>query len=129
MIKKYIFILVFCLVFIIPITVSNAFIKLDYENYKDKINKTRTEIIIKKIIQCESEGKEDIWGDKNYKFPAYGIAQMQKRTFYWLMGISGKKNMKWKNKDHQIELLEWALQNGQGNLWTCYRILSKKGEI
>ena len=72
---------------------------------------------------------ENVWGDKNYIHKAYGIAQFQKRTFYWLMDISGKKNMKWKNKDDQIKLLKWALENGQGELWSCYRILVRKGEI
>lgn len=129
---KSICILIFCLVFIIPTIVSNAFIKLNYENYKyeiEKLNKEKTEVIIRKIIQCESEGKEDVWGDKNYIYPAYGITQIQNRTFLWLSDISGKKNLKWKNPKHQIELLKWALLNGQGDLWTCYRILSKKGEI
>ena len=125
--------IIFCIIFIIPVTVSNAHIKLDYENYKhriEEIDKKKINIISKKVIQCESEGKHDgVWGDKNYPYPAYGIAQMQKRTFYWLMDISGKKNMKWKNKDDQIKLLKWALENGQGELWSCYRILVRKGEI
>lgn len=129
---KPIYFLVFCLIVIFPITVSNAYIKLDYKNYKyeiEKLNKEKTEVSIRKIIQCESEGKQNLWGDKNYIYPAYGIAQMQNRTFLWLSNISGKKNLKWKNPDHQIILLKWALENGQGNLWTCFRVLSKKGEL
>ena len=124
--------MVFYIIFLFPYQIANSSFVLDEEKYAkeiEKYNKQKQEVVVKKIIQCESEGKHDVWGDKNYIYPAYGILQFQQRTFYWLSSISGKKNLKWKNKDHQIELLKWALQNGQGELWTCYRILSKKGEI
>ena len=129
---KLICFLVFCLIVIFPITVSNAYIKLNYKNYKyeiEKLNKEKTEISIRKIIQCESEGNSNIWGDKNYVYPSFGIVQMQNRTFLWLADLSGKKKLNWKNPNHQIQLLKWALENGQGNLWSCFRILKKKGEI
>lgn len=129
---KYLSIIVCYSIFFIPYQISGADIHIDYTLYRNKIEniqKHRIENIVKKIIQCESEGKHNVWGDKNYIYPAYGILQFQQRTFIWLSNISGKKDMKWKNKDHQIELLKWALQNGQGGLWTCFRILSKRGEI
>lgn len=129
---KYLSILICYTVFFIPYQISGADLYIDYNLYKDKIEniqKQRIETIAKKIIQCESEGKHNVWGDRHLTFPVYGIAQFQQRTFYWLANISGKKNMKWKNKEHQIVLLKWALQNGQGELWTCFRILNKRGEI
>lgn len=96
-------------------------------NYDKEIKKIR--VIANKVMRCESpDGGHDHWGDLNYSHPAYGIAQFQKRTFYWLANISGNKNFQWKNKEHQIKLLHWALINGHENLWTCYRWY-KKGLI
>lgn len=129
---KYLSILVCYIIFFIPYQISGADIHIDYNLYRDKIetiHKQKIKEVVNKVIQCESEGKHNVWGDLNLKYPVYGIAQMQYRTFRWLSNISGKKGMKWKNKDHQIQLLEWALQNDLGELWTCYRILAKKGEI
>ncbi len=125
MIKNICLFLIFYIILVFPYQISNADFYIDANKYKQIIE----DIKIKKIIQCESEGKTNIWGDKNYIYPSYGITQIQNRTFLWLSDISGKKNLRWKNPKHQIELLKWALQNGQGKLWTCYRILSKKGEI
>ncbi len=137
MIKKYIVTMIFFSFLILPYQVSKADIKLDYENFKPGIEKIRqeekqkkVETIVNKVIKCESpEGKHDVWGDKHYIYPAYGILQFQRRTFYWLVSISGKKGLNWKKKDDQIELAKWAIENNQGELWTCYRILLKKGEI
>lgn len=129
---KYLSILIYYIIFFIPYQISGADLYIDYNLYKDKIEhikKQKIETIVKKVIQCESEGVHNVWGDLNLRYPVYGIAQMQYRTFLWLEKISGKKNMKWKNKDHQIELLKWALQNGQGGLWSCFKILNKRGEI
>ena len=79
-------------------------------------------LTVQSILLCESSGKhENVWGDKNYKYPAYGIAQIQERTFYWLSDKAGFKNMKWKNKNDQIKLLMWAVENDYGELWTCYK--------
>lgn len=76
--------------------------------------------IISKIIQCESSGRHNIYGDGGRSF---GIAQFQKATFYWLAGKSGLKGLKWKDRDDQIKLLTWAVQNNHGHLWSCYKKL------
>ena len=76
------------------------------------------EILIRKILICESSLRHNVFGDNG---ESYGIAQMQKRTFYWMVKESGMKNLSWKNLDHQIELLGWALDNGYGKYWTCYK--------
>lgn len=122
-IKSFIFLAYILLAF--PYKIHSSTHILNYEQEMNKIT-----IIAKKVMKCESPtGKHNIWGDLNYPHHAYGIAQFQKRTFYWLSNLSGKKNRQWKNKKHQIELLEWALTNGHENLWTCYRLLNKKGLI
>ena len=85
-------------------------------------NKIELLLTVHSIIICESSGRhENIWGDKNYKFPAYGIAQIQERTFYWLANKANFKHMKWKDKKDQIKLLMWAIENGYGSLWTCFK--------
>ena len=83
----------------------------------------QTYAVMEAIIQCESSGEhEGKWGDIEKKYPAYGIAQFQERTFYWLSEKAGTKG-NWKNKYDQIDLLEWAIDNGYSYLWTCAKIL------
>ena len=76
------------------------------------------------VIMCESSGRhEGIWGDRGR---SYGITQLQKPTWDYLSvkaGIQGS----WKDKQDQVRLLEWAIQNGHGDNWTCWRKLKKEG--
>jgi hypothetical protein len=85
--------------------------------------------IVQKIIDCESSGRhEGIWGDGGR---SYGIAQFQKMTFYSLAAkalkspnppfFRGRQRGDWKNREDQIKLLAWAVKNGYGNLWSCYK--------
>ena len=78
---------------------------------------------ILEIIMCESSGKhKDVWGDNR---ESYGIAQFQKPTWDYLSGLAGIEG-DWKDKQDQIALLKWAIQNGHGKHWTCYRKLGNK---
>ncbi len=70
-----------------------------------------------KVIECESNYKHEGYGDGG---KAYGIAQFHKPTFLWLSKNAGLK-LKYRNRGHQILLLKWAIENGKGNYWTCYR--------
>ena len=80
----------------------------------------KTDIIASKIIFEESGGVHDTWGDLDYKYPAYGICQMQKRTFIWLAEKAGEPYLEWKNREDQIFLLKWSINNGYCSLWsTC----------
>ena len=77
-------------------------------------------VIVERVIQCESSGKhEGVWGDLNKKYPAYGIGQFQERTFCWLAGLA-EKDLNWKSEADQVWLLEWAIENGWGKLWSCF---------
>jgi hypothetical protein len=77
--------------------------------------------LVDEIIACESGGRhERVWGDKG---KAYGIAQFWEETFYWMAEMANLENPNWKSKEQQITLLGWALENGLGNHWTCYREL------
>ena len=80
----------------------------------------KTDLIASKIIFEESGGVHETWGDLDYKYPAYGICQMQERTFYWLAEKVGRTDLDWKNKEDQIFLLKWSINNGYCSLWsTC----------
>ncbi len=70
------------------------------------------------IIYRESANRhEGVWGDKRLPYPAYGIAQFQKRTFNWMKTLAGRPDLNWKSEDDQRWLLVWALKNGYGNHW------------
>jgi len=72
-----------------------------------------------KIIECESNWRPNIVGDQNYPHPAYGLIQVQKRTWKWLskkMDFEGDIN----NLNDQIDFLVLALENGYGHYWSCY---------
>ena len=78
------------------------------------------DIIASKIMFSESRGIHDTWGDLDYVFPAFGIAQMQSRTFNWLADLAGEKDLDWKNEQDQVFILKWAIKNGYCDLWsTC----------
>lgn len=80
----------------------------------------------KDVIDCEStwrhydDNGNILVGDKHLPIQAYGIAQFQIRTFKWLKDLAGRPELNWKVKDDQIWLLRWAIDNGYGDLWTCY---------
>ncbi len=98
--------------------------------------------LIKSIAMCESSLRHDgIWGDGG---KSYGLFQFQRRTFYWLAGkisneqraMSNEDNppnppllrgnkWKWKDARHQYVVASWAIKNGYGDLWTCYKKLTR----
>lgn len=93
------------------------------EEMRERLDALESEINIReeveKIIECESGGRHDgVWGDGGR---SYGIAQFQRRTFSYLAEKSGIEGLDWKDRDDQILLLRWSIDNGYGDLWTCYR--------
>lgn len=85
-------------------------------------NQKKKDIIKKKvdkIIKLESGGKHSgVWG----KAGEYGIAQFKQSCFVWMSKKAGFKNMEWKNKEHQIKLLTWAVENNlHRKYWTTAR--------
>ncbi len=87
--------------------------------------------LMNKIMQCESSNKHlNVWGDGG---KSYGIAQFQEATFYEF-AHEAKQQMKnaklwppnWHNKAQQIFLLNWGLDNGYAERWTCFRKLNRK---
>jgi hypothetical protein len=71
------------------------------------------------ILTCESGIRhKGVWGDGG---ESYGVAQFQRATFRDLQTQAGRPELRWKNRDDQIWLLDWALRHGYGRYWTCYQ--------
>ena len=108
-------------------------LKLESEILIQEIKALKTEILqhrqvletARTVIDCESGGVHDRWGDKDRPHSSYGVAQFQKRTFEELAKKATMSNPDWKNPAQQIQLLIWAIQNGYGKWWTCYRLMAK----
>ena len=75
------------------------------------------------IVDCESSGRYNAVGDKG---KSVGIVQFQKATFNWMKKAAGHPEYQWKNPIQQMRLMMWAIDNGYGNNWTCYKRLLKK---
>ncbi len=93
------------------------------ELLKTSLRKARFEIAIEReklsILACESGIRhEGIWGDGG---KSYGVAQFQYATFKDLRTQAGRPDLHWTNMQDQLWLLDWALRNGYGRYWTCYR--------
>ena len=80
--------------------------------------------LIHMIIDCESSGRNDVCGDDGV---SCGIAQFQRKTFYEFAQMAHLKHAHWLDKYDQIILLNWGLDHGYANRWTCYRLI-KTGE-
>lgn len=79
--------------------------------------------LLHKIIMCESgRHHKNVWGDGGQ---AYGIAQFHKETFYRFARQAHLQHMHWKSEADQIVLLNWALDNGHANSWTCYKMVQE----
>ena len=66
-----------------------------------------------KILLCESGFDHDGIGDGGL---ARGVAQFHEKTFYSLCN----------KKDHQLQVLQWAIENGYSKLWSCSTIAKQK---
>src|SRR5580765_7763244 len=80
-------------------------LKAEIKEYREVLETAQT------VINCESGGVHDRWGDKNRPYSAYGVAQFQKRTFDELAKKATLPDPDWKSSSQQVHLLIWALQN------------------
>lgn len=77
--------------------------------------------LVRKIIMCESSNRANVWGDDRR---SYGIAQFRKETFYEFAAEAHLHHPSWHSRTQQIYLLNWALDHGYANRWTCYRMIA-----
>ena len=88
--------------------------------WEQALNEVSTEYqtldILEGIIVAESSGRHDVWGKDGER----GICQFKKSTFYWMAEKARLENPDWKDQTQQIYLLNFAIRNGWGKLWTTY---------
>lgn len=84
------------------------------------------------ILECESSGLHlDKHGALNCNKAepkggdSCGIAQFQRATFEDFKARAGFPRGRWTNSVHQLRVMNWMLDHGYGNRWTCYRRLKK----
>lgn len=75
------------------------------------------------VARCESEFKTTAVGDSGL---AYGVYQFHQPTFKEFAKAYGDPSLEYKNTEDQIELAMWAISNGKGNHWTCYRKIQRQ---
>jgi len=118
--------IVVCIIFGVPRTIT-VYGLLTPEHELTYVNQAPVvSDMVYKIIECESSWRPDVYGDGG---KAHGYAQFHKPTFEWLKELSGKTDLDYYEPSDQIELLTWALENGRGYLWTCYRTLYENKKI
>lgn len=101
-------------------------IKKENETIKTNLKKNFKHYkLLDKIIEKESNGRVGVWGDSHKQYKAFGAVQFQERTFDWLSEKAGYKG-NWKNHHDQIELLDWAIRNKYGYLWSTYKSAKKE---
>lgn len=83
--------------------------------------------LISKIIECESQGKQDARGDsKNGKYLAYGLFQYHKPSFDRHAKLYGEELDYYSSFD-QIKLGIFAIANDMGREWTSFVAIKKGG--
>jgi hypothetical protein len=71
-----------------------------------------------KVASCESNFRYNVVGDGG---KAYGVFQFHEPTFREFAESFGNERLEYRNMAHGVELAMWALANGKGAHWTCYR--------
>ncbi len=91
--------------------------------------------LFNQVRMCESSNRQHVWGDDN---TSYGILQFIRPTFKRLAKkarphliatnlISTDTQLKWGNTSHQLLVGRWAMDNGWGHEWTCFRKITGTG--
>lgn len=78
------------------------------------------------ILQCESDMNHGAVGDGGR---ARGIAQFHRGTFDFLKSKARMEHFEYTSREDQIRLLDWSVENGYANWWTCYTKLKISGRL
>lgn len=74
-----------------------------------------------RVVDCESDFVIGAVGDNG---AALGLPQFHKETFYRMKRLSGEEKMyEYGDERTGLRMLVWAISEGHGNEWTCYRSL------
>lgn len=82
------------------------------------------EDLINCLIQHESGGRTDVYGDRG---KAYGVLQFWRETFTRYKTAYGLEDFEYKNPEHQIKLADTMLQADFSNLrhWTTAKFCKR----
>lgn len=69
-------------------------------------------------IECESDFRKDVYGDKGL---AFGIAQFHEKTFIAFKKRMGEDNLNYKSAEDQLKVMGWAFSHGLKNHWSCWK--------
>lgn len=81
------------------------------------------EILKYQVGRCESGNNHKVKPGDDGK--AIGKFQFHVPTFEWMKGLAGLPELKITSEQDQEILFKWAIENGYGRHWTCYRDLKK----
>ncbi len=89
-----------------------------------EIKQSAYEKLADAIIQCESSGRADVEIiDTNGEW-SRGVAQFQDKTWDWMSQLAGVDGSPLEPEKARAVLV-WALENGHGSHWTCYKKVTK----
>lgn len=79
--------------------------------------------IVQALTRCESSNRhEGVWGDGG---KSYGRWQFQEASFDYLADRAGLSGLDWQDARDQTIVGAWALTNGYGGWWTCWKKITK----
>lgn len=82
--------------------------------------------LVEKVMLCESSGNPNaINNHEPNNVPSVGIMQFQRKTFDYMSKEMGEQ-LDFYSYHDQIKLATWAISNGMGRHWTCYRKVTGK---
>lgn len=116
--------------------ITNAKAEAPTENNYDLQNRSIDEVIdyyagyygtdaslMKKVMQCESQGDPDMVGDHNL---SHGLFQIQKSTWNRFTKQMGE-TLDYTRSFDQIKVTAWAFAHGDGPEWSTFRAIENGG--
>lgn len=76
--------------------------------------------LITRVIECESGWNNSAIGAAG----EIGLCQFLPETWKYFNELRGT-NLDIYNKEHQLDLIDWAFKNNLEDHWTCYHIITK----
>lgn len=121
--KKFHTILLITAIFLLLITfiaqISLYFINKEIAETRRQLERMQYQALILKIIQLESSGRHDgCWGDN---YTSYGICQWQEKSFNYWKNKMRMPWLEWKDRSHQIELMDLVIRAGHGAEWSVFK--------
>ncbi len=116
-------ILLITAIFLLAVTlvaqISIYLINKEIAETKRQMELQKYQSLILKIIQLESSGRHDgCWGDN---YTSYGICQWRERSFNYWKNKMRMPWLEWKDRSHQIELMDLVIRAGQGHEWSVFK--------